>query len=88
MRLPVIKDRTYSNTTVFMDGTRYENCRFIKCRLLYSGGPGEASLCYFAPDTQWAFSASAAAVVETLQKYGFRFTFDGEDPIRFPSEAM
>ena len=89
--LPVIKGRTFQNTTVFMDGNRYENCKFLKCRLSYSGGPGEASGCYFGPDTEWLFSDHAATVVETLQRYGFRLVFGNEpqeEPIRFPSDAL
>ena len=61
-----------------MDGTRYENCRFIDCQLVYKGGPGEAAGCYFSPLTVWQFDEPAATVVQTLQRYGFQFRFGNE----------
>jgi len=74
-----------------MDEVRYENCKFIDCVLVYSGGNGEAADCAIYPGTQWRFQAAAGRVVETLQRYGWSFSFGSEppeEPIRFPSDAL
>jgi len=89
--LPVTRGTTYKNQTIQMDGKRFEDCRFENCTLIYSGGHGEASACYFSPDTVWGLQGTARIVLETLQRYGWRIEYGSgpnPEPIRFPSDAM
>jgi len=90
-RLPRVVGKRYENMTVFLDSIRYEGCEFVNCHLIYNGAPGEMSGCYIAPDTVWQFAGVAAIVVETLQRYGWRFEFGTgpePEPIRFPTDAI
>jgi hypothetical protein len=90
-KLQVVKDQTFTKQTIHLSGIRYENCRFIDCTLSYVGGPGEMSNCFMSPNTVWAFGGPVPMILETLQRYGWRFvsgTESPEEPIRFPSDAM
>lgn len=89
-RLQVVKGQTFTNQTVHLSGIRYEDCIFTDCTLSYVGGPGEMSNCSLSPNTVWAFDGPVPMILETLQRYGFRFVFgteSPEEPIRFPSDA-
>jgi len=70
-RLPVVSGQTYSKKTVQLDGTRFENCKFIDCQILYDGGPAETSACYFSPGTAFFFRGIAANVVQVIQGLGW-----------------
>ena len=83
--LPVVKGRTFQNQTVILDGTRYEECNFAKCTIVYSGGPADLSDCIFTPNTTWDFRDGAALTIQTLQLAGWRLEFGKPGP---KSEAL
>jgi hypothetical protein len=84
-KLPVVSSQTYTHQDIPVDGKRFENCRFIRCQIIYSGGPAEASACEFSPDTVWKFQGAAAMTLETLQRFGWRFSYGkGETPEPLP----
>jgi hypothetical protein len=74
-KLPVVSNESYVRQDVVVDGKRFENCRFIRCRIVYSGGPAEASGCEFCPDTVWKFQGFASMTLDTLQRFGWRFLY-------------
>jgi len=86
-KLPVVSNQTYAHKTLILDGTRFENCRFIECLITYSGGPAEASACEFSPNTAWRFEGPAAITMQVLQQCGWRFLYgNGEkaEPLPHP----
>jgi hypothetical protein len=83
--LPVVSKRTFMRETVTLDGTRFENCRFIECHIVYSGGPAETSVCEFSPNTVWDFQGAAATTMVVLQQCGWHFEYGkGDLPIPLP----
>ena len=78
--LPVVKGKTFKNQVVVLDGTRYEECNFADCTMVYSGGPADLSACVFTPNTRWDFQGSAALTIQTLQLAGFRLEFGRPGP--------
>jgi len=90
-RLRVVKDRRFVNQTVGLDGVRYENCHFIGCTLVYSGGDSEVSSCYVHAGTVWKLQGAAAMTVQVLEQYGWHIEYgDGAEPesTPFPSNAV
>jgi hypothetical protein len=75
IKLPVISGRTFTRQTVTLDGNRFENCRFIECHLVYSGGPADCSSCEFSPNTVWDFQGPAAITVMVIQKFGWSLQY-------------
>ena len=91
IRLRVVKDRRFVNQTLRLDGIRYENCHFIGCTLVYSGGEADVSSCYVHAGTVWKLQGPAAMTVQVLEQYGWHIEYgDGSEPepIRFPSDAL
>lgn len=79
--LPIISDVTFNHETIAIDGKRYENCKFIDCEIVYSGGLSEISACEFSPNTVWNFQGAAATILQVLQGFGWHFVFgSGEVP--------
>ena len=90
-RLRVVKDRRFINQTLGLDGVRYENCHFIGCTLVYSGGDSEVSSCYVHAGTVWKLQGAAAMTVQVLEQYGWHIEYgDGAEPesTPFPSNAV
>lgn len=80
-KLPVIPSRTYTNQPVRLDGNRYENCKFIDCQIVYSGGPAEVHSCEFSQNTLWDLRNAAAITLQVLQQCGWQIRYgDGEQP--------
>ena len=89
-RLRVVKDRRFVNQTLGLDGVRYENCHFIGCTLVYSGGDSEVSSCYVHAGTVWKLQGAAAMTVQVLEQYGWHIEYgNGAEPEAspFPSDA-
>ena len=63
-RMPTIhRGSTYKDETVSLDDSSYENCAFIRCRLVYSGiGPVTLSGCQF-DNCSFNFEGAAANAV-------------------------
>lgn len=70
-RLPVIKGQTFDGQKVSLDGTRFENCIFKNCDILYAGGPAETSSCHFE-NVRWLFEGTAGTVVYVMQNLGWK----------------
>jgi len=70
-RLPVVQARTFTGEKVKLDGTRFENCIFKNCDILYSGGPAETSSCYFE-NVRWIFEGAAGTIVTVMQGLGWK----------------
>jgi hypothetical protein len=90
-RLQVVKDRRFINQTLGLEGVRYENCHFIGCTLVYSGGDSEVSSCYVHAGTVWKLQGAAAMTVQVLEQYGWHIEYgDGAEPesTPFPSDAL
>jgi hypothetical protein len=80
-RLRVVKDRRFVNETLSLDGVRYENCHFIGCTLVYSGGDSEVSSCYVHSGTVWKLQGPAAMTVQVLEQYGWHIKYgNGAEP--------
>jgi hypothetical protein len=79
--LPVVAGRTFKNETVVVDGRRFENCKFIGCTIIYSGGPAEASACEFSPNTVWGFQEPVGTSLKVLQAFGWRFEYGPKGPL-------
>jgi len=80
LKLPVVKGQTFRNKTVVLDGTRYEECNFAECTIVYSGGAADLSACVFTPNTKWDFRNSAALTIQTLRLAGWRLEFGKPGP--------
>lgn len=79
--LPVVSGKTFTRETVIIDGKRFENCRFIECTIIYSGGPSESSSCEFVGPTKWGFQNPAGLVLKVLGAFGWRFEFGEPGPL-------
>jgi hypothetical protein len=82
--LPVISKQTFTRQFIKLDGRRFENCRFIECQIVYSGGPVEISSCEFSPDTVWQFQGYAGMTMQVLQQCGWRIEFGKQGPLASP----
>jgi hypothetical protein len=79
-RLPITNGKTFRREIVVLDGRRFENCRFIECQIVYSGGPAEVSSCEFAPNTVWQFQGAAGMTMRLVQQCGWRIEFGPPGP--------
>jgi hypothetical protein len=70
-RLPVVRGQTFVGTKVALDNTRFENCVFKNCEILYQGGPAETSSCYFE-SVKWIFEGAAGTIVHVMQGLGWQ----------------
>ena len=70
-RLPVTRGQTFIGKTVTLDKTRFEDCIFKNCSIIYSGGPAETSSCYFE-NVKWMFQGTAGTVVTVMQGLGWK----------------
>ncbi len=87
----VVKGSRFVNQTLNLDGIRYEDCEFIGCTLVYSGGEAEVSSCRIHAGTVWQLQECAARTVQVLEQYGWRIEYGAgpeSEAIRFPSDAM
>ena len=80
-KLPVIAGKTFTKHTIQIDGTRFENCKFIECTIRYSGGPAEASACEFSPNTVWDIRDAAGLTIMVLQQFGWRLEYENQGPL-------
>ena len=71
IRLPVTRDQKFIGTRVKLDNTRFENCTFKNCDIIYDGGPAETSSCYFE-NVRWIFQGAAGTVVQVMQGLGWQ----------------
>lgn len=69
--LPVIRGQRFEKGKVNLDNTRFENCSFKNCDVLYSGGPAETSACYFE-NVRWVFEGQAGTIVTVMQGLGWQ----------------
>lgn len=59
-------NQKFAHESVNLDGNAYTNCRFVKCRLLFSGGGIPLiSGCEFR-DCRWQFGGTAANTIAFL----------------------
>lgn len=64
--LPTIIDRDFTNTALFLDGTRFVNCRFVDCQLIYDGSEEvDFQDCTFER-CSWTFDAAAERTIGFL----------------------
>jgi hypothetical protein len=70
-RLPVVSGRKFVSGSVLLGNTRYENCEFRNCEVVYRGGPGETSACYFE-NVRRLFEGQAGNVVLVMKGLGWR----------------
>jgi hypothetical protein len=84
IRLPAITNQTFTRQNIVMDGRRFENCKFIECTVIYSGGPAQTSSCEFSLNTVWDFQGAAALTVMALRDFGWRIKFGESDPLDTP----
>lgn len=90
-RLRVVKDCRFVDQTLGLDGVRYENCHFIGCTLVYSGGDSEMSSCYVHAGTVWKLQGAAAMTVQVLEQYGWHIEYGNgaePEPPPFPPDAL
>jgi hypothetical protein len=67
--LPVVKDKTFENERVLLDGFTYEGCTFLRCRLVYSGGSVHTPGSKFSPGCTvelWDAAARTASLLQGL----------------------
>jgi hypothetical protein len=69
-RLPVVRGQTFGSGQVALDNTRFENCLFKNCDIVYRGGPAETSACYFE-NVRWVFEGVAGTIVHVVQGLGW-----------------
>jgi hypothetical protein len=70
-RPPVIRGQSFLSTRVTLDNSRFENCSFKDCDIIYTGGPAETSSCHFE-NIRWVFDGAAGAVVQVMQGLGWQ----------------
>lgn len=70
--LPEIKQRSYHNQAVVLDGASYQQCTFNNCHLIYRGGPCRMASCYIGPGCSWQFENEASYVLQFLQEIGWQ----------------
>jgi hypothetical protein len=68
--LPVISGKTFTNQKIDLEGTRYENCIFQSCHIIYSGGAADPEGSVFSPDTKWDIRGAAANTLLLLKILG------------------
>jgi hypothetical protein len=61
-------DETFIDQDISVDGTAFERCAFVNCRLLYNGGElPDIRNCNISPPTVWRFGGSAYATLALVQ---------------------
>ncbi len=74
MALVEAKERKFSNETVVIDGTSYQNCSFDRCKIIYRGGPTRLVSCYISPGCAIELQDAAAFVYQVLGELGWKLT--------------
>ena len=72
-----VRDKTFKNETVEIDGKRFTNCHFDGCELKYSGGDVEFGSCCSVENSRPQFSGPARRTVFFLWALGLL----GFDPL-------
>ena len=72
MRLVEAKGLTFSRETVVIDGTSYQNCSFVECRIIYRGGPTRFVSCSLSPNCRIELQDAAAFVYQVLGELGWK----------------
>lgn len=62
-----IEDSTYQDSEVPLDGHEYVRCRFLRCRLVYSGGPLPTLLGNHIDDSRFVLAGPAALTAGLLR---------------------
>lgn len=70
-KLPEVNGQKFDGATVQLDGTSYRNCRFVRCTLVYRGGPTRVESCSFFPGCTFEFQDNAAFLLQTLSELGW-----------------
>ena len=79
IKLPERIGEAFTRQAVVLDGTRFVNCRFIDCQLIYCGGPSDCSACEFFGSVTWNFQGPASKTVVVLQAFGWKLSFAGSE---------
>lgn len=74
MPLVEAKGLKFSHQTVVIDGTRYQNCSFTDCKIIYRGGPTRLASCSISPQCTLELQDAAAFVYQTLGELGWKLT--------------
>ena len=64
--LSEVKDQTFRNATVDVDGNRFVNCQFFNCVLRYKGGQYGWQGTVFHPDCVWRLDDCALRTARLL----------------------
>ena len=74
----VVRDTNFKSQTIKIDGSRFINCVFDGCVLVYCGGEWEINNCRALPGTRFQFEEAAKRTVGLIQKLGMlRESLDG-----------
>jgi len=65
-----VSGKKYQKADLSLDGMRFENCQFVECKLLCSGGPVLMENCMFE-NCEWKMQGTAAIVVQSLEHCGW-----------------
>ena len=74
--METVKDRTFADTRVLLDGRRFVDCTVQNCTLEFNGGPVEIEATRFV-DCRFEFGGDAGLTVRFLECFGF---FEGAAP--------
>lgn len=76
--MEIVRNRSFDNRRIPIDGTRFEDCTFVQTKLIYLGeGPVEFSGCTFDACT-WVFEGAAFETLQFLSTLNDRLGADGE----------
>lgn len=78
MDLRVVKGKTFQNQRVIMRGSRYEDCTFILCHMVYDGeGLFSFDNCTFV-ECNWSFEGAAENTLEFLAALYVGLGYEGQ----------
>jgi hypothetical protein len=73
MPLVDAKGLIFSHETVVIDGTRYQNCSFEECTIIYRGGPTRLVSCSISEKCRIELQDAAAFVHQVLASWDGSF---------------
>jgi hypothetical protein len=65
------KGQIFKDETIILDGSSFENCKFLNCKLVYSGGDIPKIVNCGLDKPEWIFDGAAGRVITFLRGDAF-----------------
>jgi hypothetical protein len=63
-------DQTFTDAEIDVEADEYINCTFIRCKLIYTGGPSRMTNCHLIAPIL-ALRGPAARTIQFLKQHGY-----------------